>query len=367
MTNHLVDKRNAEVMDTAVSPIFTIHAVDGRADSHTGAFPYNLSDTLEIGKTGNLKKALNVWVSARVILTDNLDVDDKLCNGTEGTVKYIHLRTTITSAKHGGTIYVKFDNEKAGNKRKSNALPEELRECVPITVIEKEFSYSPPGAKRGYKNAIKCERKQFPLVLAHAITIHKTQGSTQDYMTGDLNRETRGGKYLCPIMKGQAYTLLSRASKRDKIRILNFDESKIKHNDKALEEMECMQRDRPFVFVHPLENITGNKICLNNLRGWQAHIQHFLSNPLFTRYSSVLCFTETIIHGSPLTDISDYQQGWKSKHHPTAPHGLAICYNESKVTIDVLTIPSRSFASQMEVMAALMTIDDKQVLVVLIY
>ena len=186
-------------------------------------------------------------------------------------------------------------------------------------------------------------------------------------MTGDLNRETRGGKYLCPIMKGQAYTLLSRSSKRDKIRILNFDESKIKHNDKALEEMECMQRDRPFVFVHPLKNIPGNKICLNNLRGWQAHIQHFLSNPLFTRYSSVLCFTETIIHGSPLTDISDYQQGWKSKHHPTAPHGLAICYNESKVTIDVLTIPSRSFASQMELMAALMTIDGEQVLVVLIY
>ena len=52
MTNHLVVERNAEVMDAAVSPVFTIHAVDGRADSHTGAFPY----TLEIGKTGNLKK-----------------------------------------------------------------------------------------------------------------------------------------------------------------------------------------------------------------------------------------------------------------------------------------------------------------------
>ena len=367
MTNHLVNKRNLEVMNTATNAIFTINAVDGRADNHTGAFPYNLSDDLEPGKTGNMKRSLRIWVGARVILTANLDVDDKLCNGSEGVVKYIHVRTTISSAKHGGTIYVKFDHEKAGNKRKSNDLPEELRDCVPIVVLAREFYYAPPRGKRGYKNAIRCERKQFPLLLAHAITIHKTQGSTQNYMTGDLNRETIGGKYQCPIMKGLAYTLLSRTSKRSLIRVVNFDRNMIKHNDKALKEMELMAIDRPFVFVHPLEKLCGTKICLNNLRGWQAHIEHFLSNPLFTRHSPVLCFTETIILGSPVTNISEHQPGWDSIHHPHAPHGLSICYDKARVTIDDKTIPNHSFASRMELMSALMTINDEQVLVVLLY
>ena len=126
-----------------------------------------------------MKKVLKIWIGARVVLTDNLDVDDKLCNGSEGTVKYIHMRTTISSAKDGGTIYIQFDNENSGNKRKSNSLPEDIRGCVPITVKPKKISYVPPGGKKRYDNAIQCERKQFPLVLAHAITIHKTQGSTK--------------------------------------------------------------------------------------------------------------------------------------------------------------------------------------------
>ena len=146
MTNHLVNKRNLEVMNSVTNPIFTINAVDGRADNHTGAFPYNLSDDLEPGRTGNMKKVLEIWVGARVILTDNLDVDDKLCNGSEGTIiMYIHIRTTVRTAKHGGTVYVKFDHEE------SNALPEELRECVPIVALSKQFPMHHQEERRGTK------------------------------------------------------------------------------------------------------------------------------------------------------------------------------------------------------------------------
>ena len=92
MTNHLVGKQNMEVMNNATNTIFTIYAVDGRANGHTGAFQYNLSDDIDITKTGNLKKILKLWVGARVQLTDNLDVENKLCNGSEVTVKiYPHL------------------------------------------------------------------------------------------------------------------------------------------------------------------------------------------------------------------------------------------------------------------------------------
>ena len=116
-----------------------------------------------------------------------------------------------------------------------------------------------------------------------------------------------------------------------------------------------------------MQRTLGKKICLNNIRGWQAHIAHFLSDKNFTEYSSVLCFTETIIRGSSLNDISEYQPGWKSIHHPTATHGLAICYQESKVIIHSTNIPTRSFSSNLELMSVLMSIEGEQVLIVLLY
>ena len=102
-------------------------------------------------------------------LTDNLDVEDKLCNGSEGTVKYIHILTT--TSKDVGTIYVQFDNKKSGKKRKSNSLPEELENCVPVLVKARKFSYSLYGKNKS--NLIFSERKQFPIVLAHASTMPK--------------------------------------------------------------------------------------------------------------------------------------------------------------------------------------------------
>ena len=42
--------------------------------------------------------------------------------------------------KDGGTIYVQFDNEKSGNKRKSNSLSEELKSCVPMLEKASKFS-----------------------------------------------------------------------------------------------------------------------------------------------------------------------------------------------------------------------------------
>ena len=169
------------------------------------------------------------------------------------------------------------------------------------------------------------------------------------------------------ILKGSAYTALSRGTKRDAIRVLNFDKDLIIHNEEALVEMQRLRKDSPFVFEHPLEQLKGKKICLNNIRGWQAHITHFLSDKRFTEYSSVLCFTETIIGGSTLNDISEYKPGWKSIHHPTAPHGLAICYQESNVVIHSSYVPTRLFSSNLELMSVLMSIDGEQVLIVLLY
>ena len=76
---------------------------------------------------------------------------------------------------------MKFDDPKAGNSLEYRRLCGELKECVPITSRAKNFPL-----KRG-KSTVIAERKQFPLILGHAITVHKSQGSTLVYMQGDLN------------------------------------------------------------------------------------------------------------------------------------------------------------------------------------
>ena len=126
-------------------------------------------------------------------MTDNLDVEDKLCNGSEGTVKYMHILTTTSCAKDG-TIYVQFDHEKSGKKRKSNSLPKEFQSCVLILVKARTFSYLLHG-KNKYSNLMLCERKQLPIALAHTTTLHKTQGNTIDHMTGNHETTTKGGKH----------------------------------------------------------------------------------------------------------------------------------------------------------------------------
>ena len=62
----------------------------------------------------------------------------------------------------------------------------------------------------------------------------------------------------------------------------------------------------------------------------------------------------------------EHQPGLESIHHPTAPHGLAICYNELKVVIGMVNIPD-SFTSHIELMSVLISIEGEQVLLVLIY
>ena len=121
------------------------------------------------------------------------------------------------------TIYVKFNDPKAGNSLKDRRLRGDLKERVPITARAKGFPL-----KKG-KSTVIAERKQFLLILSYPIAAHKCQRSTLTYMQGDLNQSTgkktaTGKNYQRPISQGQFHTLLSlpKAMIRFYHRILNL-------------------------------------------------------------------------------------------------------------------------------------------------
>ena len=89
-------------------------------------------------------------------------------------------------------------------------------------------------------------------------------------------------------------TLLSRAKSRDKIQLLNFNsDTHVVVNNKAKEAMEKMRAQRLLNCDHPLSKMTGRNVCLFNIRSWNLHIDHFLSNKIYTSKICLLCFTET--------------------------------------------------------------------------
>jgi len=128
------------------------------------------------GRAYPADEALELKVGAQVMFLRN-DSDQRWVNGSVGTV------TKIAS-----TVFVEVDGEE--------------HEVQPAVWEKYKYSYS--TVTRQLKRDIVAEFTQFPLRLAWAVTIHKSQGKTYDRAIVDL-----GQRSFAP---GQTYVALSRIS-----------------------------------------------------------------------------------------------------------------------------------------------------------
>lgn len=71
---------------------------------------------------------------------------------------------------------------------------------------------------------VQASRKQVPLILAWALSIHKAQGQTLDRVKVDLNKV---------FEKGQAYVALSRATTQEGLQVTGFDAKKVMAHEKV--------------------------------------------------------------------------------------------------------------------------------------
>ena len=95
----------------------------------------SIPDNIGLSQTANLPEKSKLCVGARVMLTDNISVSGRLINVSTGTVKDLNRRIKPLCS----TVYVKFDDPKAGKSLKDRRLCVELKECVPITARAKRF------------------------------------------------------------------------------------------------------------------------------------------------------------------------------------------------------------------------------------
>ena len=118
--------------------------------------------------TAGLEAKLSLAVGARVMLRRNIDTKSGLVNGAIGTVLSITLNH----------VTVKFDH---------------ISDPYNVEMVRSKFMIM----KFFY-----VYRKQFPLILAYAVTIHKCQGLSLDCAIVDLSDDV--------FSEGMAYVALSR-------------------------------------------------------------------------------------------------------------------------------------------------------------
>ena len=138
---------------------------------------------------------LKIKIGARVMCIVNYDMDNEICNGSQGSIQDI-----VSFNNEIKTVIVLFDN---GIKKVMNKYVWQSETYPNIALF------------------------QFPLVLAWAITIHKIQGATLDNAIMDIGNDI--------FEYGQTYVALSRIKTLNGLYLTSFNIDKIKVNPIVIE------------------------------------------------------------------------------------------------------------------------------------
>ena len=164
------------------------------------------------------------------MLLRNIAVADGLVNGAFGTVVGFEPQTLCDleepESPHEpaqpkiSAIYVKFDSERIGLNQQPHFRNDLPKTAVCIQKHDEDMA--------NYKCI---SRRQFPLKLAWACTVHKTQGMTTDKCVFDMTGV---------FQEGQSYVALSRVTSLSGLYIRNFNPNKIYRNNMVNEYLAKM-------------------------------------------------------------------------------------------------------------------------------
>ena len=110
--NSPADNHNNYMLGLINELLVTVIAND---QYHAKASVHDINKALERGRcaNGGLDYKIDLKKGARVMLTTNLDVEDRLINGQIGTI--VKIKINAISAKPD-VIYVRFDDQNAGKE-----------------------------------------------------------------------------------------------------------------------------------------------------------------------------------------------------------------------------------------------------------
>ncbi|XP_013405048.1 uncharacterized protein LOC106169925, partial [Lingula anatina] len=276
--NKEVDEHNKHLLETLCSDIISIEAADiihsRSGQTKRKKVPF-AKDSLA------LKPLLEIAINARVMLTTNLNVSDGLSNGVMGTVVKIEQGTKPLNQPQ--YIWVHFDNPNIGaNTRQQTVRPEN----IPTNSVQLQ-----PHVELFDHQSVKVARYQYPLKLAWACTVHKTQGKTVTDAVVSL-------KHV--FAPGIGYVALSRATKLSGLQLQSFDqtdEANLYCDIKVDDAMKAMSPLNPDILplLRPLQK-TLTIVC-HNIQSLPAHFTDLKSNPEMA-VADIVGITESWLHSN---------------------------------------------------------------------
>nr|XP_024656955.1 ATP-dependent DNA helicase PIF1-like isoform X1 [Maylandia zebra]XP_024658076.1 ATP-dependent DNA helicase PIF1-like isoform X1 [Maylandia zebra] len=301
-TNKNVESHNTDTLKKLHSNIIIINADDFQKDKCTGRMERR--DKPFTGGRNDLPDTLNVAEGARVMLTRNLDTLNGLVNGAFGILVKV-----VRSENDGHIIKLglRMDNRQPmRHNRSANAASDDL---VYIERAEESLKF---------KGAV---RRQFPVKLAFACTIHKTQGLTTQTAVVSMKNI---------FEPGMAYVALSRVTSLSGLYLQDLDEKKIYANPEVTAALQTM-RQASVEEMMPLLQVRETASRLDtltlihhNTEGLPSHISDIKSHHEMC-LADVLCLTESHLQGSFVADslhLDGYTMFKRNRHvsYTNFPH-----------------------------------------------
>ncbi|KAG8881443.1 hypothetical protein FRB97_009569 [Tulasnella sp. 331] len=187
---------------------------------------------------------LDICVDSQVMLIKNLD--ETLVNGSMGRIVGFCDPAIFKGVTGDGKIETMEETYdlttpagKKAKERKQRLIDEGKIEECPVVLFQIPGNKPRPELiqRETFKvelpsGEVQVSRHQFPLILAWAMSIHKSQGQTLDRVKVDLTRI---------FEKGQAYVALSRATSLQGLQVLGFDRNKVLAHPKVTEWSKTLQ------------------------------------------------------------------------------------------------------------------------------
>lgn len=177
-------------------------------------------------------KSIELKKGAQVMLIKNMD--ETLVNGSLGTVEGFMSETTFEMTGGGDFEQAADDGADPSVRKRIKAFARQLDRAGSPVSDGREYPVVRFHAVDGTARVLLCNpedwkvelptgevqasRKQLPLILAWALSIHKAQGQTLERVKVDLGRV---------FEKGQAYVALSRATTQHGLQVMRFEKHKV--------------------------------------------------------------------------------------------------------------------------------------------
>jgi len=239
------------------------------------------------------------------MLTTNVNKSDGLTNGVRGYVVDVDEKRNL--------IWVKFQSQigvQTAQIARHQYKYKGTAGAVPIKKIKASFRLNPPN------NSVRIQRTQYPLVLAYAITAHKSQGQTLDDVIIDFSDKN---KRKTPTSAGIFYVAATRVKKLSNLYLRSFDHSMIMCSKVVMSELERLRNHAVYTFykqplsVQMLARADDEiKVVYLNINGLLVgnHLQD-LSYDHNLKAADMICIAETKVDemvASDLVDLADFCQ-----------------------------------------------------------